>query len=216
MTNDISFKSKIVFTSPDKFAKIFNSHINESNFVREPWNLSSICTASKYLGTSNINNCTGFSLNSESPLLGHLMTSEENLSNLDKIKSYIENYIQTHKIKSALIIGSKSPNTPVADLSYLKGVVPDEYINIKMYDKNSFKLFQFIESIIKVLEPTIFKGHKCPNSHTSCVYNSKNDTMYICTYLDTFKNIFVKNKKDLKNAFEEIKLSRKDSLEFLV
>ena len=64
MTNNISFKSRIVFTSPNKFANIFNSHIKESNCVREPWNLSSIRTKSNYLGTSGINNCTGFSLNS--------------------------------------------------------------------------------------------------------------------------------------------------------
>ncbi|MBQ8635964.1 hypothetical protein IJ425_07420 [bacterium] len=216
MTNNISFKSRIVFTTPDKFEKIFNSRINESNFVGEPWNLSSIRTKSNYLGTSSINNCTGFSLNSEEPLLGHLMTSEENFNKLDKIKSYIENYIQTHKIKSALIIGSKSPNTPIADFSHLKGIVPDEYINNKLYDKNSFKLFQFIENIIKTLEPTIFKGHKCPNSNTSFIYDSPNDTIYVCTYLDTFKNVFVKNKEDLKNAFEKIKLSSKDNLEFWV
>ena len=188
----------------------------KSNFVGEPWNLSSIRSKSNYLGTSSINNCTGFSLNSDEPLLGHLMTSAENFSNLDKIKSYIENYIQNHKIKSALIIGSKSPNTIIADFSHLKGIVPDEYINNKVYDKNSFMLFQFIENIIKTLEPTIFKGHKYSNSNSSCVYDSKNDTIYVCTYLDTFKNIFVKNKEDLKNAFEKIKLSSKDSLEFLV
>ena len=34
--------------------------------------------------------------------------------------------------------------------------------------------------------------------------------------LHSFKNIFVKNKEDLKKAFDEIRLSSKDSLEFLV
>ena len=78
------------------------------------------------------------------------------------------------------------------------------------------KLFQFIESILKPLEPTILKGHKCANSHTSCVYDTNKDTMYLCTYLDSFKNIFVKNQDDLRKAFDEIKISSKDSIEFWV
>ena len=183
--------------------------------VRAPWNIDTIKSNNSFLGTSYINTCTAFNINSSKTLMGHLMTSKNNFETINNIKARLEDFISQHKVKSAMIIGSKSPTTPVADISFLKNTAVGE-IAKETFDKNSSKLFNLIHNILVPLRPSVFKGHRTPSANSSYVHDTENDITYICTYINNLKNEFVKDKNTLNKAFDYIKISPKDKLDFSI
>lgn len=215
-SNNPSFKGKIVFTSPEKFAKVFNEHITESNFVDKPWNLETVKKSSDWVGTSDINTCTAMVLDSGESLMAHFMTSVENFEKLDIIKNLIKQFKQENPIKSVLLVGSKSPNVAEADLSHLKGMLPESYWHTlePTFNPKSSELFNELHPCIQDLNPTVLCGHKNPNTSSHIVHDSKNDTSYICTYIDNVKQEYVKNSDDIAKAYEKISISPNDTVEF--
>ena len=109
--------------------------------------------------------------------------------------------------KTALLIGSKPQNVPTFEISN-KSFAPE-------FDLNSEKLFSEMKELFKDLDPSIFEGHKNPNTGSNIMYDNKKDTYYITTLLDVFNpKSYVKNLEDLHNAFKEIHISKRDNLNF--
>ena len=206
----ISFTSRINFISAKAFKAMLDKNYSPKIFVNEPWTLKESLFSDTFLGTSGINTCSSatIALDNEGFMM-HLSSS----NSLKNVKSFIEgglkNLIDSARKKSVLLIGSKSEKTPVISPEYIGGIVE--------YDLKSSKLFELLKTGFQKYNPTIFEGHKLPNTGTNYFYDVKNNTYYINTMLDMFDaKTSIKNWDDLDKAFEKIIISPKDKVNFIV
>lgn len=208
----ISFGSKIVFVSPSKFENMFNKHINKLNEVTTPWTINSGKTSDNWLGTYGINTCVGGVLGSnDKGTMQHFRVLKDNFENIDLIEYLVNAFNTIFPVKTAVLIGSKPKNVPVGSIDYL---IKENHIMSKAYEPDSEKFMEAMKKIYAKFNPSVFEGHNLPNAGSSMLYNVKNDTTYICSFIDVLKNKYVKNAEDLKKVFKNIQISDRDTVHF--
>lgn len=211
---NVAFTSRIFFLPTKDFYNLWQARIRPDCCVDEPWGFAQTKFSNDWLGTSAINTCTSLNLvkQQNQAMMFHLATTKENFTNFFKYFLPFTKLPENFKFKSVLMIGSKSPTTPGFDAKWLKNLE-----NIQMYDKDSSKLFEMIEDVVKRFSPTIFQGHSKANTISNYIYCVKNDTYYINTMFDIFDpKSYVKNFADLKRAFDRVEISPRDTLDFIV
>lgn len=213
MDNKISFTSKINFVSTPDFRKLWRKNMTAERIVDEPWTFADSKSSKDYLGTFAINTCSSLNIaNAKEAIMLHLSTSKENFENLPKIAKSFFKLPKDYKIKSALLLGSKSPDTPGLDplrFQQKNGNSP--------YDFKSKPLFNMLENMLKKFDLSVFEGHAGANTGTHYIYDVKNDTYYINTKLDVFDpKSRIRNWDDLRKAFNRIEISPRDEVDFIL
>lgn len=213
MDNKISFTSKINFVSTPDFRKLWQKNMTAERIVDEPWTFADTKCSKDYLGTIAINTCSSLNIaNAKEAIMLHLSTCKENFENLSGFTKSFKTLPKDYKFKSALLIGSKSPDTP--------GLDPIKYPpqnNNSIYDLKSRYLFEKLEKIFKRFDLSVFEGHASPNTGTHYIYDVKNDIYYINTKLDVFDpKSRIRNWDDLRKAFNRIEISPRDEVDFIL
>lgn len=213
MDNKISFTSKINFVSTPDFRKLWHKNMTAERIVDEPWTFADSKSSRDYLGTLAINTCSSLNIaGTEEAVMLHLSTSRENFKNLSNIAKNLLKLPKDYKIKSALLLGSKSPDT--LGLDPLK--FPQKNGN-SLFDSKSKPLFEMLENMLKKFDLSVFEGHASANTGTHYIYDVKNDTYYI----NTKPNVFdpksrIRNWDDLRKAFDRIEISPRDEIDFIL
>ena len=192
--NNIAFKSNIIFLSPKGYSEVFRKYKNK-NFANichyeitnneKDW-YSCYKTNIARGTTSGIKTCTAGVCVNKGKRAPLFWHVENTLKN-------IENFpILSKLIKgtNAILIGSKS-----------------EY----KYSKKLFEKFAE-ETNAKNIPTTIIQGTK--QAEAKVIYESSNDTLYVCMSDIYKKDNYVKSMKELKNTCDTVKISPSDNVEF--
>ena len=197
--NNISFKSKINFVSPETFNKI----VNGKNIPEE-----SIFVTGKDLQTHAIRNCTGIlaiDYKNGYAMGAHFYPDDSLLRMLedqDSMPAVWKNFFRFQQ--KAFLIGSKRVN-------------PND-ISVKIFKK----LKNLYEKNVKDL--TFFQEHVHLLSGSDFVYHYDDDTLTVCTrfvkpedtidFNENTKVCYVSNAEDLLECFKKIKIADNDVLCF--
>ena len=201
--SNLSFKSRIVFVSPSKMANIFddltinknaqnisNWNIRQYNSEKYHENIESWCgwrKNAKDVVSLGIRSCSAgvvVKKNKTAALAWHIEDTYTNLKDINILKPSL-------KGKNAILIGSKS---------------------FFHYSKKLFKQFKNIAQNNNV-KTTYFQGlaHKW-EAHMA--YNGDKDTLFLCVNNIEKPCKYVHSQETLKRAFEKIKISDNDTIEF--
>ncbi|MCQ2738955.1 MAG: hypothetical protein MJ237_01870 [bacterium] len=198
--NDISFKSKINFVSPETFKKVANGKVISENG-------SIIC--GNDLQTHAIRNCTGILAIGKYGATGvHYYPNDGLLLMLEDQGNFMsavwKNFFRFQQ--KAFLIGSKRVN----------------------YNDISVKIFKELKNLynenLKDENLTFFEEHTHLHSESDFAYNYDDDTLTVCTKFNKLEDVrksnknpkiyYVSNAEDLLRCFKKIKISDKDILCF--
>ena len=194
LRSNIAFKSNIIFLSPKGFSEVFRTYKNK-NFVNlchyditndeKDWYSCYKTNIARGI-TTGIRTCTAGVCANKGKRASLFWHVEDTLKNIEKFP------ILSKLIKgtNAIIIGSKSKYK---------------------YSKELFE--KFVEQMnTQNIPTTIIQGTK--KAEAEVIYESSNDTLYVCIS-DIYKNDnYVKSMEDLKNTCDIVKISPSDSVEF--
>lgn len=198
-SNQTSFKSNIKIVAPNQFQKIVQSMEKEDGYdAIFQWEIvpdfvkfkqfKSYRTDAQLVSTEGIRSCTGgvvANRGKNASLAMHIGDTETNLKNINILEPYIRG-------TNAILIGSKSQfeHSPVV------------YRKIKnMIQRNKIPLTEFRRLQLRM--------------EANYAYDSQSDTLFLSINDIQNPNIFVKTMQELKSAFRHVKISRKDTIEFL-
>ena len=193
-SDNLTFKSRIVFLSPKGMSKVFAKYQNK--------NLDNICdyfitnsemawdngyrTNVKYGYTKEVKTCTaGVCANKgkNASLFWHVENSYNNLEKFPILENFIDG-------TNAIIIGSKKFFRYSTD----------------MFDK-------FVKQTKnKNIPTTIIKGTQ--DSEASMLFDAIEDTLYVCMKNIFNKEKYVRSMEDLKQTCDTVEIAPTDSVEF--
>lgn len=206
--NSLSFKTNIKVISPEKFKKVskkmfFNEHyqnISTWDILQDfdiyninkfgaflDFNNGAVRKNIVYVTTKGIRSCVGgIVANKEDSLAFHICDNKENLNLLNTLEPHLNG-------KNAIILGSKP------------------------YWDKSKQLFRRIKKIFrdKKMPLTYFKRLK-KTLEIDYAYNSKSDELFLCVKDIQNPRVFVKNMEELNYAFDEVRISKTDTLDFSI